>query len=418
MDLYLNILKLLLIKDIYKKYKDVVDLNFLRSNYPELTKLFLCLEKLHTVVENPTVVDLKAVFYGQYPNADKAIFDRALSGVEEGQADPASIEEFLRASANRSEASKLAFLALDVAEGKAGPETLREAASRFHAGGNVSALEADEVFVSDDLEVLYERAVKSGGIPWRLKSLNRSLGPQRKGDFGFIFARPETGKTTFLSSEVTWIAEYLTSIGNTQPILWINNEEQGEKVGLRLYTSALGATLDQLVAHRERAVGAYRERTGGRIRVFDSAGATKGDVERLCSQLSPSLIVLDQLDKIKGFDGEREDLHLGSIYGWARELAKEYAPVIGVCQSDGTGEGRKWLEMDNVANAKTSKQAEADWILGIGLSHDDPPNLRGFNICKNKLIGGEETVPSMRHGRFEVLIRPEIGRYEDVSNNL
>lgn len=72
------------------------------------------------------------------------------------------------------------------------------------------------------------------------------------------------------------------------------------------------------------------------------------------------------------------------------------------------------MNMGNVANAKTAKQAEADWILGIGMSYLDPPNVRGFSICKNKLVGGPETVPLLRHGRFEVLIEPEIARYRDI----
>lgn len=70
------------------------------------------------------------------------------------------------------------------------------------------------------------------------------------------------------------------------------------------------------------------------------------------------------------------------------ELAKAYCPVIGVSQSDASGEGKKWLNMDNVANAKTAKQAEADWILGIGRTHDTVDEYtRYFCISKNKLLG-------------------------------
>jgi hypothetical protein len=108
-------------------------------------------------------------------------------------------------------------------------------------------------------------------------------------------------------------------------------------------------------------------------------------------------------------------LKLGAIYIWARELAKEYCPVIGVCQADGSAEGQKWLTMDNVANAKTSKQAEADWILGIGKTHTDGDEyVRYLNISKNKLLGSEDTIPHMRHGRFETLIKTDIARYNDI----
>ena len=62
---------------------------------------------------------------------------------------------------------------------------------------------------------LYNETIATPGLRWRLGSLNRMLGSLRKGDFGFIFARPETGKTTFLASEVTNFATQLE-----QPILW------------------------------------------------------------------------------------------------------------------------------------------------------------------------------------------------------
>jgi hypothetical protein len=197
-------------------------------------------------------------------------------------------------------------------------------------------------------------------------------------------------------------------------ILWFNNEEQGEKVLLRCYESALGAPLGAIVADKARAQAAFYKRTKRAIRLIDNAGATWRDIERLAKQYRPKLIVADQLDKVKGFDADREDLRMGSIYQWGRELAKTHCPVIGVSQSDGTGEGVKYLSMGNVANAKTAKQAEADWILGIGRAHEDMEHVRGFAICKNKLIGGAETIPAKRHARWDVLIEPEIGRYRDL----
>ena len=140
-------------------------------------------------------------------------------------------------------------------------------------------------------------------------------------------------------------------------------------------------------------------------------------VEKIVKRFNPSLIVFDQIDKIKGFVNDREDLRLGAIYIWARELAKMYCPVIGICQADGTAEGQKWLTMDHVANAKTSKQAEADWILGMGAIHAEGMQfIRYLHLSKNKLIGDEDTLTKLRHGRMEVLIQPEIARFKDIVN--
>lgn len=106
---------------------------------------------------------------------------------------------------------------------------------------------------------------------------------------------------------------------------------------------------------------------------------------------------------------------MGAIYQWAREIAKENCPVVGVCQADGTAEGERWLHMGHVANAKTAKQAEADFILGIGKTNEAGwERTRFINISKNKLTGDDDSDPEARHARLEVLIKPEIARYEDI----
>lgn len=71
--------------------------------------------------------------------------------------------------------------------------------------------------------------------------------------------------------------------------------------------------------------------------------------------------------------------------------------------------------MENVANAKTAKQAEADWILGIGRTHDTALEyIRHLHLCKNKLSGDSDTDPTLRHGKMDVLIEPLIARYSDL----
>ena len=96
-------------------------------------------------------------------------------------------------------------------------------------------------------------------------------------------------------------------------------------------------------------------------------------------------------------------------------MAKTYGPVIGITQADGSGDNVRWLTMNNVANAKTSKQAEADWILGIGAVHDIGfEYVRFLHLSKNKLAGDEDTIPELRHGRMEVMIDPAVARYGEM----
>jgi replicative DNA helicase len=268
----------------------------------------------------------------------------------------------------------------------------------------------DRNIINKDLEGLFETTMKTPGLRWRLNSLNKSLGSLRKGNFMFVFARPESGKTTFLASEITHMVTQVD-----KPILWFNNEEQGEVVLTRCYQAALGLTIHDLMKDREENERRFNEITGGNIKIYDSASIHRRDVERVCKTFEPSLVVFDQIDKLQGFVGDREDLRLGNIYQWARELAKGFAPVIGITQADGGAEGKKWLNMADVMNAKTGKQSEADAILGIG-KVDDPQLefIRFLSISKNKLFGDSDTLPELRHGRIEVLIQPEVARYKDL----
>jgi replicative DNA helicase len=296
-----------------------------------------------------------------------------------------------------------------VAQGVESVENLQEFyKTEFEKDDHQEELALKEV--TQNLGELIEQCYTEQGARWRLGCLNKSLGSLRKGDFGFIFARPETGKTTFLASEVT---AFLNDTNSR--IVWLNNEEQGSKVMLRIYQAFFGATTDQLFSNWKRYEQEFLSRTNNRFRLFDSATISRKEVEQVVVQINPTVVIYDQIDKIKGFNNDREDLRLGSIYQWARELAKGSHAAIGVCQASGSAEGVRYLTMDHVANALTAKQAEADWIMGIGKTHDTTEqNIRYLNISKNKLLGDKDSLPTLRHGRFEVLLRAEVARYEDI----
>ncbi len=264
--------------------------------------------------------------------------------------------------------------------------------------------------VTTDLEALIKETYAAQGLRWRLDCLNKSLGSLRAGDFGFIFARPETGKTTFLASEAACFIDQAS-----RPVVWFNNEEQGNKVMLRIYQAYFGVSSDQLLSNTRRFAAEFAERTGGRLKLYDAATISKRDVETIVGRLDPELVIYDQLPKIKGFSNDRDDLRLGAIFQWARELAKGNHAAIGVSQADGHAENVRYLTMEHVANAKTAVQAEADWILGIGKIHDNTQsNVRFLNVSKNKLLGDKDSLAELRHGRFEVLIQAEVARYKDI----
>jgi hypothetical protein len=404
---------LLLKRDSYESFFPALDLGHIKDNYKELWYLYQAVKGLREEYPDKDfdLNALQAYFFYNYPDADKDLYLSLFKTLAENPIDSELGLGILRQIKRRKTALQLSEQAFRFATGKADTDSIFKLTKLLEEEQVNDDIEIE--VVSDDLEFLLNETVQKPGLRWRLNCLNRSLGSLRKSNFGFLFARPETGKTTFLASECSFMLTQLNDASG--PVIWFNNEQAGNEVMLRIYQGFFGVTLEQLLANPKKYKREFQEQTKGKFKLVDDANVDRLRVEKVCKQLSPSLVIFDQIDKIKGFAADREDLRLGAIYIWARELAKQYCPVIGVCQADGSAENQKWLTMDNVSNAKTSKQAEADWILGIGKIYNDGfENVRFLNISKNKLLGDQDSIPDLRHGHFEVLMKQETARYEDA----
>lgn len=407
------ILVYLLNSKYYTKYYTSININTLKDNKKLLYKLFVTLQKLKEThpKETHTLEELILLFHTEYPvltKDEKALLPSLTQELQDvtvsGDVDEGLVIGYLQSMHERLLGEKLAITSLDFSQGRVTKEELEAVTKELFT----NIVKTDEVlYVECDLGTAIAH-VGSPGLRWRLKVLNQALGSLRRGNFGFIFARPEAGKTTFLASEVTQFATQLST-----PVLWVNNEEPAAQIMLRLYCAALGKTKEWIFENIDEAKREYAALAGDRIKIVDTANANKKDVERICKSLNPGLIVFDQLDKITGpFGDERNDLVLKAKYQWARELSKIYGPVIGVCQAGGTAENKKYLDMNDVDSSHTAKQGEADWVLGIGTTHNDNDEfVRYLSISKNKLPGDEDSVPALRHGKMMVAINPYIARY-------
>ena len=405
----LQLLKLLLYRELYTKYSSLINRKELKEEHRELSYLYAVVDRLHELIPdtNLSVDEVATSFWSTYPDAAHEIYDGLLKDLQDVNISELVGDTILSEISRRKTATRLSEAAYSLASGRGSLEEVKRLTDELD---KPVVLTEQIERITTDLELLAEHAVNQPGLRWRLDCLNKSLGSLRKGDFGFIFARPESGKTTFLASESSKMIDQ-----SDKPVVWFNLEEQGEKVMLRFYQGYFGVTLDVLLANVKQYKKLFQEKVGDKFILVDNAGITARDIERTLHSVQPSLIIYDQIDKIKGFKADRDDLVYGAIYQWARELSKTYAPTIGVCQADGSAEGQKWLSMANVSNAKTSKQAEADWILGLGKTHEETAEyIRYINLSKNKLMGDKDSIPSLRHGRFEVVIQPEIARYKDI----
>jgi hypothetical protein len=408
---HLSIIKLLLRSEVSKKYEHKLSV----KDFPEELQFFYnVVNSFHKNSDEPvdlSVADLAGLVYDTHPKKQE-INEAVLDTLAALDVNEAIVDEVVKKMRHGNVLREISLAAYEAAEGKTNSEKLLGLFGELENQEHPPEEEAAD-FVEEGLSDLIEQTYNQPGLRWRLAWLNKTLGSLRKGDFGFVFARPETGKTTFLASEISYMAEQLGE--NDGPIIWFNNEEQSKKVKVRVYQSSLGKQLFELSNNVEGNDQEYLAKTKNKIKISNNKVISKSYIEHVCRKYKPSLIIFDQIDKIQGFKADRKDLELGAIYIWARDLAKQFCPVIGICQADGTGENVRYLTMGHVADAKTSKQAEADWILGIGCIHDTGwENVRFLNISKNKLQGDVDTDPTQRHGKTEVLIQPEIARYKDL----
>jgi len=395
-------------QELYDKYYKYLRLDdYIKSNYPILSKLFKCLP-------STGFSDLEAKYLTNYPIAkegDREVLANLVKQIRENEAESASIVSYLETHKARALANEITLIAIDVSEGRKSQDDLIPYLEKL---STVSIEEEDEYeFITTDIEQLQQDEDDQPGLSWRLKCLNQSLGPLRKGNYGQIFARLETGKTAMWVSEVTHMAQQASE---EHPILIFFNEEDGQAVVWRMYSALTGMTYMQLRNNVKQAKQIWDEKIGNRIKFsFGSDKVEKRYIEKAMEKFQPSLAIIDNMDKCVGFTADRKDLTLGEIHKWGRSLAQKYCPIITVGQASDSGTNTMWLSTSDMADSKTGKPAELDFILGIGkIDKDGYEDVRYLHLSKNKLRGGKDTVEAMRHMKQEVLLRPALSIYEDL----
>lgn len=330
----------------------------------------------------------------------------------DGYIPSSSFESVINSFIERDYAERIADVALRIAEGddKRSIEDIPSIISEYYVETDKAAA-LESKFVTDDLFEIAESMAIGTGLSWRLNELNLACGPLRKGDFVIVSSRPDSGKTTFLASEATFMAGQMEEGSH---VLWFNNEEDGKKVKWRIQQAATARTTSAMLDDLARQQADYIAAVGSkdRIKVVDDKRIHIRDVEEILKNKKASLIIFDQLWKVFGFEKESagEVDRQTRLFSWAREIASLYGPVITVHQADGSASGQLWIEMNQLYGSKTGIQGEADAIITLGRSNDSGyENIRGLYVPKNKMFG---TDPALRNGKFEITIQPEIARFK------
>lgn len=293
------------------------------------------------------------------------------------------------------------------------PDTLHDIKDILTVTYDEVASTGEEKFVKTPIADIIAKHVSGGGYEWRFEEMNLMAGPVRPGDFIIVFGRPETGKTSFVCSEVThWAAQ----MAPDDKIVFFNNEEEGDKIWLRTYTTALGVTASKLASLKDPESALKSALGGDRVLVYDDNDVTTYDVERICLTIQPKVVVFNVLEKVVGFSKDDETKRLKNLAKWARGLGKKYGCiVVAVWQADAAAEGERYLRKHQMYASKTGAPSEADLIIGIGATFDPAEeDFRFFHLSKNKLTGGPRSLPKRKHGYAVALFDSETGRYTNV----
>lgn len=269
-------------------------------------------------------------------------------------------------------------------------------------------------FIRDDIGELLKRDENQDGYKWRLDCLSRCMRPLRAGDFIIVAGRPDKGKTTFIASEISYLAPQLYG---EQTVVWLNNEGPGNRIKQRIWQATVGLTLTQMIsAHAEGKLVPMFEKMMGmrdRIRVFDIHGMDVHSVERIIETNNAGIVIYDMIDKIRGFgDAARTDLGLEKMYDWAREICVKHECVgMATSQISVEGDDNLFPSMSMLKDSKTGKQGACDVQIMIGASNaPGMQSVRGIGVVKNKLrVDGQDQDPQAR-----VHMKASIARFEDI----
>jgi replicative DNA helicase len=252
---------------------------------------------------------------------------------------------------------------------------------------SVVRVEKDTAEVSMDILEDTEITDRSKGLKWRLNCVNSGAGHLIVGDFVLVAGRFNSGKSSFVVSELSHMAEQLPA---DKDVLLFVNEGRAVDYKERIYQSVFNVPIEEIKANRQKYKELYLERMGrvDKIKLFKINKFTHRQVEALIKKHNPGLIVIDMIDHIGGFkvnSNEPSDQKVRVLYHWVLDVAGQYAPVIGTTQvSNLQGQDPRWPAPEKLTGSTTAKQEAPNLIIIIGQEEDLNSTTRYISSTKNK----------------------------------
>ena len=402
-----SLLKSLLSSEFYQENYNRVKPSIFDDTY---TKLYKTIGEAHQRYSHDlSAADISAIWAVNNSTATRAeheVFQDALTEVD--AATPVSldvakdvIEQLWRQETFR----EIAQLSLNASEGSMDIiSKIYEKVEQVKEGLVVEDDLGDPV--TDDIHELLASASDAARWPFNIETLSRHVYGIGPSEFAVVFARPETGKSSF---GVSLSAAPGGWCQQGARVLMLGNEESMKRTRLRAIQAWNGWSAKEVEAKPEEAVARFSA-IKDRFIMKDVQEWDFSKVDRYITRFKPDIVIIDQLDKVN-IDGSFNSSHekLREVYRRAREMAKRHeCALVAVSQASADAEGRTRLDFSMMENSKTGKAAEADLIIGIGKhgQSDDgePDTMRFLNVSKNKLSGYHGVVPCnlLENGRYVV----------------
>lgn len=249
------------------------------------------------------------------------------------------------------------------------------------------------------VEVVAARTKAGGLIKVLPRALNERLdGGLLRGHHMLVFARPEAGKTMFV---VNAIAGF---VSQALRVLYIGNEDPIDDIVMRLVGRLADMTRHEIIDNPQRADELARSRGYDNVVLAGLAPGTPREIEALVEEYKPDVLVVDQLRNLGVGKEDNFTRKLEIAAQQVRALGQRHnAVVLSVTQAGDSASGKAVLDMGDVDSSNTGIPAQADVMVGIGMTDEDEAmGRRVISMPKNK-AGGQ-------HAAFPVLVDPTKSR--------
>lgn len=245
--------------------------------------------------------------------------------------------------------------------------------------------------VDKDIDRLIDSELLDEGWPWHIDIITSTIGGLRRKTLGLIYAYVDAGKTSFAMASC---ANFAKIIPDDDIIVYMGNEEPGDRLQIRLLSTMLHWTRQQVIDDREGAKERAKEIGYDKVHTFEGV-ITGEQVEKILKTYQPAIAYVDQSTDVEVRLGrKREGVdYLKALFKWYRNLSTNYnVALVGVAQGTGDAENTKYLKLSDVMGSRSAIQGSLDWALGIGKRLDSPvaDEQRFINMPKNKLLEGNK----------------------------